>query len=229
MGGAVLGELVAALAKAQAEIRAPKKGRTANITSERTGKSHSYSYADLADVIECYRKPLSDNGLAITQTIRQREGHLILVTTLFHTSGQWIATEFPIKSYDRPQETGSAITYARRYSVTSLLGIAAEDDDDGQTAQNAQRAEPVNADAAAILLHAAEIVDLIGGKSEDHIKAASAFTNSKGEHVEGKMTDPRTVKPGKWLSMTRTNIAKRLQDAQLAGEPGAAEAADLFT
>lgn len=130
-----IGELAKALAEAQAEIAPPKKGRTASIKSEKG--SYSYTYADLSDIIECYRKPLSTRGLALTQCMSMRDGHLVLSTKLLHSSDQWIASEYPIASYNRPQEQGSAITYARRYAVTALLGIAAEEDDDGAAAQNA--------------------------------------------------------------------------------------------
>lgn len=217
-------KLVEALALAQPSIKAPNKERTARIEGK---ANYSYSYADLADVIACYREPLAKHGIVLAQTIRPNDGHLILLTTVMHQSGQWIGSEFPIKTYDRPQETGSAITYARRYCASAILGIAAETDDDGAAAQSAKQ-EPVSADAAAILLMAAEIAELVGLTAEDHIKAASAFTNAKGEKVEGKMTDPRTVKPGRWLSMTRTNLSKRLHDAQMASEPGAEEGAAVL-
>jgi hypothetical protein len=127
-------ELAKALAIAQAAIKPPKKGHTAQIKSDKG--SYGYSYADLADVIECYRKPLSDNGLAVAQTMAFEDGHLTLVTTLLHSSGQWISSDYPVSMFQRAQEQGSAITYARRYSVTALLGIAAEDDDDGAAASD---------------------------------------------------------------------------------------------
>jgi hypothetical protein len=134
-----IGELAAALAKAQGEIAAPKKGRTATIKSDKG--SYGYSYADLADVIESYRPALAKHGLALTQAMRLQEGHIVLNTKLLHSSDQWIDSDYPIASYNRPQEQGSAITYARRYAVTALLGIAAEDDDDGAAAQNAAPAK----------------------------------------------------------------------------------------
>jgi hypothetical protein len=134
-----LGKLADALAKAQAAIKPPKKGRTAKLGT------YSYHYADLADVIECYREPLSKVGLALVQLMRPEDGHFVLTTQLLHSSGEWIGSEYPIAAYSKPQEQGSAITYARRYAVTALLGIAAEDDDDGQAAQEAElvkRKEP---------------------------------------------------------------------------------------
>jgi hypothetical protein len=218
-------KLVEALAKAQTSIKAPNKGRTASIEGK---ASYSYSYADLADVIACYREPLAKEGLAVAQTFRPQDGHLILLTTLMHLSGQWVGSEFPIKVSDRPQETGSAITYARRYCASAIIGIAAEDDDDGQAAQNASRQEPVSSEAAAVLMLAAELSELTDKPAEEHIKAASTFTNKQGKLVEG-FTDPRKVRPGKWLSMTRANLAKMRHNAQMAAEPGAEEGAAALT
>ena len=131
-----IGKLAAALSKAQDTMEAPGKGREAKIESQK-GR-YSYKYADLADIIDCYRKPLSSNGLALTQPIVLRGSQMVLLTVLVHESGEWIASEYPLRMYERPQEQGSAITYARRYAVSSLLGIAAEDDDDGKRAQDAE-------------------------------------------------------------------------------------------
>jgi hypothetical protein len=79
--------------------------------------------------------PLSDNGIAWTQTIEMRDGGLILATMLLHTSGQWIASEYPLPSSGKPQEMGSATTYAKRYSLAAIVGIAADDDDDADAAE----------------------------------------------------------------------------------------------
>jgi hypothetical protein len=95
----------------------------------------SYKYADLASIIDAIRKPLSDNNIAWTQTIEMRDGGLILATMLLHTSGQWIASEYPLPSSGKPQEMGSATTYAKRYSLAAIVGIAADDDDDADAAE----------------------------------------------------------------------------------------------
>lgn len=124
-----VGELAAALAKASCDFGDVKKGKTAN-----TG-TYSYKYADLGDVLDAVRKPLADNGLAVVQPIGIEEsGQPVLITRLMHTSGEWMESVYPLHDYAKPQEMGSALTYARRYSLSSLLGIAAEDDD-GQAAQ----------------------------------------------------------------------------------------------
>ena len=214
-----IGKLGEALAKAQAEIKAPAKGKTAQIPGKDGKPGYRYSYADLADVIDCYRGPLTKHGLSIVQPIEQRDGHLLIVTKLVHSSGEWLASEYPLKVYDRPQEQGSAITYARRYAVSSLLGIAAEDDDDGERAQHAtpqpqkQAApppapKPPSGDAQAILDLALKISAETGESVETIIKDASRF------EVDGKekwFTDPAKVSSLKWLGKTRRNLEETLK------------------
>ena len=117
-----ISELAAALAVAQ--------GMMENAIMNRTNPHFKTKYADLSSVLNAARKPLSANGLAIVQTI----GDGILHTRLLHTSGQWIASEHPLPMSGKPQEIGSALTYARRYSLSALIGIAADEDDDANVA-----------------------------------------------------------------------------------------------
>ena len=88
-------------------------------------------YADLSSVWDVSRKPLTDNGLAIVQTMGISEmGGPVVITTLLHESGQWIRGTLPINPVkEDPQALGSAITYGRRYSLSAILGICPEDDD----------------------------------------------------------------------------------------------------
>lgn len=120
-------ELSAALAKAQSQMKA--------IPFDRTNPHFKSKYASLAAVIDTVRKPLADNGLSYTQTTHIREGGFVLVTTLRHSTGQWVASEYPLPVVSKPQEMGSALTYARRYSLSALACIAADDDDDAEGAQ----------------------------------------------------------------------------------------------
>jgi len=115
-------ELAGALAKAQ--------GMMENAVMNRTNPHFKSRYADLAAIINAARKALSANGLAFVQTISDG----VLHTRLLHTSGQWIASEHPLPMSGKPQEIGSALTYARRYSLSALLGIAADEDDDANAA-----------------------------------------------------------------------------------------------
>jgi len=123
-------ELAAALAKAQGAMQNAKYNKVVNFSGR------SYKYADLASIIDAIRKPLSDNGIGWTQTIEIRDGGLILSTMLLHTSGQYIKSEYPLPSSGKPQEMGSATTYAKKYSLSAIVGIAADDDDDANVAQD---------------------------------------------------------------------------------------------
>jgi ERF superfamily protein len=228
-----IGKLAEALAKAQKVIKAPKKGRTASIKSEKG--AYEYSYADLADVIDAYRDPLADQGLALSHALRFEDGHMVLVTLLLHTSGQWIGSEFPIPNYARPQEQGSALTYARRYAVSALLGIAAEDDDDGQRAQHARREEtpertempPPSGDAAKCLELAEEIQQWEGSTIDEIITEHSSFTTDDGK-VKSFSDPTKVTRNPKWLKGTRGRLEATLQKIRTKNEPGAGEGPALF-
>lgn len=129
-----IAKLAAALAKAQGDFVAPLKNRSVDFQPER-GPRVKYNYADLADVIESFRKPLAANGLALTHILEYSKHGFGLTTRLIHESGESVSTWYPLPDPAgremRPQQFGSALTYARRYSVSALLGIASEEDDDG--------------------------------------------------------------------------------------------------
>ncbi|MDO8669953.1 MAG: ERF family protein [Dehalococcoidia bacterium] len=92
-------------------------------------------YSSLGAIWDAIRKPLSENGLSVVQTTFEREDRLFLKTTLFHSSGQWLETDYPISvAKSDPQSIGSALSYSRRYSLCGLLGVSSEEDDDGNAA-----------------------------------------------------------------------------------------------
>ena len=96
-------------------------------------------YAPLENVFDATNKALSDNGIVLTQFDEYRDGRVAVTTMLSHVSGEWVrgTTELtPVKG--TPQDYGSAFTYARRYSAESILGVATEDDDDGNEASKPQ-------------------------------------------------------------------------------------------
>ena len=129
-------QLAAALAAAQAAFPPIKKDRTATVPTK-TGGTYSYTYADLGSVLDAVRPALTANGLSITQG--GTGDHL--VTRLLHVSGQWIESDGTLPATQAtPQGLGSAITYARRYWLTALLGVVAESDDDG--ALGSEEAKP---------------------------------------------------------------------------------------
>ncbi len=127
-----INELAAALAKAQGEIKGAVK--------DANNPFHRSMYADLQSVWDAIRGPLSSHGLSVVQFPEEIDGKLVLYTMLAHESGQWVASHLPITPgytdkqgefvplYD-PQAMGSAITYARRYSLQAAAGVAPMDDD----------------------------------------------------------------------------------------------------
>ena len=135
-----INEIAAALAIAQAVIVQPAKTKKASL-----GK-YSYNYCDLSDVIAACRRPLSDQGIAFVQS-PYVHGNIVWVTTLLmHQSGQWISCSLSAEVSDnRPQTLGSAITYLRRYSLSPMVGIAPDEDDDAQTAQGTSPQPPPSA------------------------------------------------------------------------------------
>ena len=129
-------ELVTALVGFQSSISSVPKST----------KGYNYKYSDLATVWDSIRKPLADNGLAVVQTTRNLDDLTpVVITTLMHISGEWIEGELAIKPTKlAAQGVGSVISYARRYSLMSILGIAAagEDDDGAKASKPAKDLAP---------------------------------------------------------------------------------------
>jgi hypothetical protein len=126
--------LASALAKAQAELINPEKSLTAMIRTGRPGEAErSFRYAPLSSGLDIVRKTLGQHEIATLQTtaIDQTAGMVNLTTTLAHASGEWIASDWPVcpvAETANPQRMGAALTYARRYALFTLVGIAGEDD-----------------------------------------------------------------------------------------------------
>ena len=127
-----LGLLAGALAKAQGEFPAIPKEKTAHIKSDKA--NYTYRYAELGAILSACRPALSKHALAITQIITNGN----LITWLLHEAGGRLESVIPIPTFNLPQALGSWLTYMRRYTVSALLGVAAEDDDDGAAAQDHQ-------------------------------------------------------------------------------------------
>lgn len=118
-----INELAAALSKAQSQIVGALK--------DSKNPFFKSNYADLASCWDACRKQLSDNGLAVIQTTDfDPSGIVFVITRLTHSSGQWIEGRLPVKAKDDgPQAQGSGITYARRYALAAIVGLAQIDDD----------------------------------------------------------------------------------------------------
>jgi ERF superfamily len=129
-----VGALASALAKAQAELVNPEKSLTATIRVVAPGEGErTFRYASLSSGLDIVRKTLGQHEIATVQTtaIDQASGLVNLTTVLAHASGEWIASDWPvcpIAEMASPQRMGAALTYARRYALFTLVGIAGEDD-----------------------------------------------------------------------------------------------------
>jgi hypothetical protein len=129
-----IGTIAAALAKAQAELINPEKSLVATIRPDSPGTvGRSFRYAPLSSGLDIVRKTLSQYEIATVQTtaIDQTAGIVNLTTVLAHASGEWIASDWPVCAISQtatPHRMGAALTYARRYALFTLVGIAGEDD-----------------------------------------------------------------------------------------------------
>jgi len=136
-----IGKLAAALSKAQAKIK--------NAAKDSDNPFFKSKYSDLTSVWDACRKELGEHELAVIQTTTiTNEGLEVLETTLAHSSGEWIRGVVPIKCKDAsPQQYGSGMTYARRYGLAAIVGVApAGDDDDANAAQEHSKASRKRAD-----------------------------------------------------------------------------------
>jgi ERF superfamily len=129
-----IGSIAAALAKAQAELTNPEKSLIATIRASHPGENdQTFCYAALSSGLDIVRKALGSHEIATVQTtaIDKEAGLIRLTTTLAHSSGEWLSSEWPvcaIAEMTAPRRMGAALTYARRYALFTLVGIAGDDD-----------------------------------------------------------------------------------------------------
>lgn len=163
--------LAAALAKAQAAMT------TAQMSATNPGYANK-PYADLSDVWEACRAPLTTNGLSIVQLPRSEGQKITVRTKLLHSSGQWIQTDLTATAaQNTPQSVGSVITYLRRYSLAAMAGVAPKgDDDDGESGEGRGQARPAARQAPAS-------------------KPASQTAPTTGTALPQPATIPEAVKP----------------------------------
>src|SRR5271154_7147109 len=127
-----INELATALAKAQ--------GMLTGALKDSANPFFKSKYADLASCWDACRAALSTHGLAVAQFPTTQDGGLYLVTHLLHTSGQWMRSSLAVTPKDdTPQAMGSAITYARRYALCAVVGVAQIDDDGNAASRRSER------------------------------------------------------------------------------------------
>src|SRR6266404_1787632 len=129
-----IGAIAGALAKAQIELANPEKSLTATIRSPFPREAdRSFRYASLSTGLDLVRKSLGRHEIATVQTtsIDEVAGLIRLTTTLAHSSGEWVSSDWPVCPVSEtaaPHRMGAALTYARRYALFTMVGIAGEDD-----------------------------------------------------------------------------------------------------
>jgi hypothetical protein len=177
--GSSIGALAAALAKAQIELVNPEKSMIATIPSnEHGGTEQAFHYAPLSSGLEILRKTLGEHDIAILQAtvVDQGAGLVNLTTTLCHSSGEWVRSTWPVCSIEdmaSPKRMGAALTYARRYALFTLAGIAGEDDLD---------APDLNAPEPAV-------------PTRNNRQAFNGQTRSTGKNLVRKSPADRRAKP----------------------------------
>ncbi len=125
--------IATALAKAQTELSNPEKAMIGSVYNTRTDTQQTFRYASLSSGLDIIRKVLGTQQIAVTQTtdIDRTNGTVNLTTLLVHTSGEWISSDWPVcqlSETSAPRRMGAALTYARRYALFTMVGIAGEDD-----------------------------------------------------------------------------------------------------
>jgi hypothetical protein len=145
-----IGAIAAALAKAQAELTNPEKSLVATIRASHPRESdQNFRYAALSSGLDIVRKALGGHEIATVQTtaIDNEAGLIRLTTTLAHASGEWLSSEWPVCAISEtttPRRMGAALTYARRYALFTLVGIAGEDDLDAPDLGDGARDETLS-------------------------------------------------------------------------------------
>ena len=200
-----IASLAAALAKAQAVLVNPEKSLTATIrTAGRDGGERSFRYAPLSSGLDIVRKTLSQHEIAALQTtaIDQAAGTVHLTTVLAHASGEWIASDWPVCAVAdtaTPRRMGAALTYARRYALFTLVGIAGEDD----------------LDAPDLDVPTPPDIRLQGPSSSSH---GNGRLNGRAKHFDDKAAGKGGGKAGSVLlkSMLEASASAALREQMLA-------------
>lgn len=183
-----IGQLATALALAQTSLTLPKKNRTVKVKSDKG--NYEFEYTTLDTMIEHVRDILTTNGLWFVQTTEVIEGGNILRTMLTHSSGEWIAGTMRIPSAARMQETGSALTYLRRYALAALLGIASEEDDDANTADG----------------------NSVETKKDKELPNPKTEATNWAKDAEARLKDFKTLEDFEAWHMAKTKTIYRLRD-----------------
>ena len=165
---------------------------------------YGYKYADFSGCVEAIEEALFEHGLSFTQSVENDEMGKMVVTVLLHDSGQWLKSKFPLESVavkgcNSMQQIGAGVTYAKRYALCGMLGIATEDDDAQSLNKEKQKEEIKEEAKEKVQLDAAvakELMTLCKESSLD-VKAFAKFAgvdSSKVETVRDAITNFNSLK-----------------------------------
>ena len=202
-----INELAAALAKAQSEMR--------NAKLNKVNPHFKSRYADLAEIRDTVTPALTKNGIAVVHGMGPTDGGgLVVMTRLIHSSGQWIESGFPV-AYDKPQTMGSAITYGRRYNLSAIVNIAADDDDDANAANASEHAKPAVMPAVNGKHGASKAANRAA--YDTFVKAIRNAPTVKalGDWYKANVTEIDAL-PADWLDELRVEYADRKSDLEKA-------------
>lgn len=190
--------LAASLALAQAKFEPIK--RTEKVDYATTAGRKKYNYAPLEEVIAATRKALSENGLAVLQITNEIvESTFVLETLITHKSGEWIKGKMTVAAYPaNPQQQGSALTYARRYALSAILGVASEEDDDAETVTEHDKEPPKQQTAIPPTEHWCKehnTAFFMRGKMKSYAHPIGDTGEWCHEHKEGTKTEEVIPKP----------------------------------
>jgi hypothetical protein len=206
---ASIGSLAAALAKAQRELTNPDKSLVATIPAGGPGATEkTFRYASLSNGLDIVRKTLGQHEIATVQTtsLDQSAGIINLTTVLAHSSGEWIASDWPVCAISEtaaPHRMGAALTYARRYALFTLVGIAGEDDLDAPDVTT-----PANPVA---------VPEKPAGNNNGHLNGSKRFPAQRAplRHPGGQPSSPsslrRVLAPDEALEL-RTRLIAELDE-----------------
>jgi hypothetical protein len=209
-----IGTIAAALAKAQAQLVNPEKSLVGTIRSEQaSGSARSFRYAPLSSGLDIVRKTLSQFEIATVQTtsIDEAAGIVRLSTVLAHASGEWIASDWPVCAINEtaaPHRMGTALTYARRYALFTLVGIAGEDDLDAPDLLS-----PTAPESKAGGAIGDKRDRLNGGQGNTRVQPASA-----GHRSKAGVTSPRSTLESEASAALRERLIAGIKDIGSAEE-----------
>lgn len=170
-------------------------------------------YVPLDAVIDAIAQPLRDNGIAIVQQTDIEDARTVLITRLVHESGEWIAGKYPIHPVKSdPQGEGSALTYARRYALMAIAGIAPEDDDGNAAVKAAQaqaKVTPLDGAWDAMSEEAQEFLQKVAAGIMDHFADSDKPTDDEADKAHAYLISQQLETDEKMALWTRLNSKAR--------------------